>query len=159
MIQMNAQDPLSQLRDLQPPNPLWALMNTPLFWVLLIASLVLLYFLYKKIKTHIQKNSYRKAALAELQKIQNETDTATQLARLNRLLKQTAIVGYPIETVASLSGKTWLAFLDKSADTTEFSSGPGRLLLTGPYQSSLEASSLSALFSISEQWIKEHQRC
>ena len=36
--------------------------------------------------------------------------------------------------MAGLTGERWLEFLDKSGDTDQFTCGPGRLLITAPYE-------------------------
>lgn len=60
------------------------------------------------------------------------TPTA-RLAMLSQLLRRAARVQLG-ESGGQLSGEQWLQWLDGDADDKPFSSGPGRLLLHGPFQ-------------------------
>jgi len=156
---MNGQDPLSQLRDLHLPHPFWALINTPIFWLALIACLLLAYFIFKQFRQYQNKMRYRKAALKQLIRIKTISSPEERLSELNILLKQTALTAYKTEDVASLTGNAWINFLDRSARTDQFTQGPGKLLLAGPYSKTSPSDDLAKLVKLAEQWIKDHQPC
>ena len=84
-----------------------------------------------------KRNAYRREALAELDRIENALagDGAAHLLlpRLPELLKRTALAAYGRGEVASLSGKSWLDFLDHSIGKPLFSGEEGRLLLNCSY--------------------------
>jgi hypothetical protein len=81
--------------------------------------------------------------------------TVALLHTCNSVLKRVALVHYPETVVASLNGARWLAFLDQSGDTDNFSQGPARLLADGGYRRTLtaDAEAVSALTTAAEQWI------
>ena len=62
--------------------------------------------------------------------------------------------------VAALSGVAWTQFLDATSTTSQFSLGPGELLIDGPYQATQDHASheLTALFSLCAEWLKHHSR-
>ncbi len=83
------------------------------------------------------------------------------LAEIPALLKRTALAVFPRADVAGLSGEAWLGFLDASAGSTDFSSGPGRLLADLPYSpaaASPPADQMRELLKISRRWIRRHRR-
>ena len=49
------------------------------------------------------------------------------------VLKRTALATFPRESVAGLTGTDWLAFLDRTGGTRDFTEGPGRALTTLAY--------------------------
>ena len=84
-------------------------------------------------------------------------DPTEQLTEIARVVKRVALVSFPRDKVASLTGATWLAFLDDSG-TGEFSSGPAQLLASAPYRRGGELTS-DQLVNISEQavrWVTQH---
>lgn len=63
-----------------------------------------------------RKNVYRRAALQELKVlVQAVQKDRAAMAQAPLLLKRCALAAFPREQVAPLSGKTWLAFLERSA--------------------------------------------
>lgn len=74
-------------------------------------------------------NRYRKLAIAELESLLHEpTSSQETLRQTATLLKRTALMAWPREVVASLSGDHWLDFLDRSGHTQAFTQGSGRIL-------------------------------
>src|SRR5690242_4528495 len=77
-----------------------------------------------------RENRYRRAGLWELQQLEHSpSQDHAGLVALAEILKRVALVAYPRRQVASLSGKDWLNFLDRTLGTTQFSTGPGRQLI------------------------------
>ncbi|PCI00678.1 MAG: hypothetical protein COB79_05350 [Zetaproteobacteria bacterium] len=76
---------------------------------------------------------------------------------LSVLLRRICLSYYPRKDVAGLSGDAWLRFLDthlgKSKQSAPFSRGPGRILVTAPYQALIEIDG-QALLSLCKNWIK-----
>ncbi len=57
--------------------------------------------------------------------------------------------------VASLTGHSWLAFLDQSLMGAPFSQGDGQLLITAPYRNTAASDQeITILFSLCEDWLK-----
>lgn len=108
--------------------------------------------------------AYRREALARLDALEAAISIPDRrrlaLAALPPLLKRTALAAYPRAQVASLTGETWLAFLDGTIGATEFSRGSGRVLLdlafappAGAVRSEAEARELVLLM---RRWVRRH---
>lgn len=150
-----SQDLLSQLRDIHypPPISIWPL---AIGWYVVFALLVLLFLLagylwYRYIKRHRLK----KIVLMRLEKLQTMQQNADIAEELSMLLKRAALAIYPRRDVAGLFGEPWLQFLDKTAMTTEFSNGFGRLLIVSPYQRKKQQLP-DQLFDLIRNWVKKN---
>jgi hypothetical protein len=157
---LSAQDPLAQLQDIHLPAaigiwpPAWG------WWILLlliITSVSLLVFFVIRKKT---RNAYRKLALIELEKIQQQfsaEQNAEYLQAISIILRRTALSGFGTQFNASLKGEAWLHWLDAQCAKTnnQFSQGAGRVLLIGPYQKTPEFDR-HALQKLAAIWITEH---
>jgi hypothetical protein len=109
------------------------------------------------------RNRYRREALRQLQKLQQQAgDKALEVvAALPYYIKTTALQAYPRTEVASLSGETWLAFLDAHYAGPSFAEGTGRKLLAVSYlprgQWQLDDGEANTLIRMAQQWIKKHR--
>ncbi|KAG1707631.1 hypothetical protein GQR58_003293 [Nymphon striatum] len=86
----------------------------------------------------------------------DDADINKDIGNLNILLRQLALMHYPQNKIASLSGKQWLAFLDQSGATQQFSDGPGRVLADTPYLAEakqISNSEAKALIKLVKNWI------
>ena len=144
-------DPLSKLRDVIYPTD-------PGFWppaigwwivlVLVILCLIGAVYLFRSIYLRLAESSFVK-----------EVDALTQLqpreaiVELSILMRRIAITRFPRDSVAGLSGEDWLQFLDQSGNTDQFTTGPGRALVSAPY-SNLTPENLDPLFKICRDWTK-----
>ena len=159
-----SEDPLAQLRDLHLPQ---AVADWPpaLGWWLL-AGLVLFGLVWSMRALHrrYKSNAYRRFAQRELKAIVAEhaeiQDARRALSRLQFLMKRVAMTAFNRAEVAALSGVAWTQFLDATSTTSQFSLGPGELLIDGPYQATQDHASneLNALFSLCAEWLKYHSR-
>jgi hypothetical protein len=130
---------LQNLHDIVVPAPVSWLPPAPGWYALGLTLLLLVlwgaFVWYRRWK----RNAYRREALAELTHIENTLagDGAAHLLlpRLPELLKRTAIAAYGRGEVASLSGKSWIDFLDHSIGKPLFSGENGKLLLDCSYGS------------------------
>ena len=150
-------DPVAGLIDipLPPAISLWP-QTWPLRIALAVATAGLLFGLWR-LTYWWYRNRYRRAALTELAAIERkwnpENPAGTSIA-LASLIRRTALAAFPRGQVASLAGQAWLAFLDRTADTRDFSEGVGRVLAREAYQPI--ADDPRALFAIIRHWIKAH---
>jgi hypothetical protein len=111
-----------------------------------------------------QAAAYRRAALAELQRLKDRIAAGAQresaLRELPELVKRTALVAFPRQQVASLSGASWLEFLDRTEHTDAFTHGQGKLLPALGYDphaaSRLDAQDVEALCRVVSRWIRRH---
>ena len=136
-----------------PPQPGWYVLAI----ILLIASA---YGVYRIIK-YKKRNAYRKLALKELENLSSQNVTPTAVVGLNRLLKLTALSGYPRKEVADLTGEPWLEFLDKTCKRKGFKQTPAQVLSEISYrpvdQIELSQKDWSDLILLSAVWIKKHK--
>jgi Ca-activated chloride channel family protein len=73
-------------------------------------------------------------------------------------VKRTALSAYPRESVASLAGDSWLAFLDRTGNTKAFTEGPGRRLVDLAYvpETTIPQRERTELIDTVRQWIEHH---
>jgi hypothetical protein len=148
-----ASDPLAALRPLHAPAAVAWWPPAPGWW--LLAAVVLL--LPALVWWYRRRWWLRRAALAELQQLaQTVTDDGQLAAAVNQLLRRVALACFPHRQVAALSGEAWLGFLDAHLDGAGFSSGPGRALLTAPYQAAPHLDR-EALLALARHWVRRQR--
>ena len=160
------QDPasLDNLNDIVVPEPT-AWWPTAAGWIVL-GSLIIVAALMLTVRAfrQWQRNRYRRAALHELEQLQarvGKVDAAEAVASLDQIIKRTALVNWPRSTVAALSGKPWIEFLNSSAKKELFSSEEGEMLNDVVYSSNrsaqLTAAQVDQLFDAAKNWIRSHR--
>lgn len=158
---------LNGLREITLPDPPSYRPQT-LGWAIL-AGLALVGLAIWVAQRHRQwrRNRYRRAALQQLTELerrsQHPTTQTEALQNLAELLKRTALVAYPREQVAQLSGESWLSFLDATYSGTGFTRGDGHLLSQLPYQppdaiAQRPAEAVAGLIAVCRQWIVLHRQ-
>jgi hypothetical protein len=146
---------LEHLHDLIMPVPVPWWPPAP-GWLVVGAALVMIlgWRLIRAIR-YWQSNTYRREALALLDKADGSG------AELATLIKRVALSSYPRERVASLTGEQWLVFLDRTGRTDAFTTGPGRWLSRLAYEPKLAASISTAerngLRTAARDWIVRHR--
>lgn len=131
-----------------PPAPGWWLLATGIALIL-----ALLYWLYKKFTRETAVKAARQA-FVELKR-NTRLDELHKIAALSVLFRRTAVSLFPRADTASLTGKDWLAFLQRPLQDTRFTDGVGRLLNDAPYRREApDAETLQALFELYEDWLK-----
>ncbi|MGI9518560.1 MAG: DUF4381 domain-containing protein [Pirellulaceae bacterium] len=168
-MQESAQDPasLERLNDIVvpaatawwPPAPGWYVLGA----LLLLAGVVLLVVAMRR----WWKNRYRTAALHELKALRESLGQSTSakpgqvVAEINRILKRTALAGWPRDSVASLSGESWIQFLNQAGPAQVFSAEQARVMLNVAWSSTISQqmtpSQLDSLFDLAAAWIRQHQ--
>jgi len=94
-------------------------------------------------------NRYRREALARLDEL------ATPTAReLGELLRRTALAAFPRETVASLYGETWAAFLVETSGGDPVVAAAAPELARAPYRDDPD---VSRLVAPARRWIEVHR--
>lgn len=148
---------LNRLHDIVtvPPAPWWPpLPAWDVLAVLLLTGLTLL-IAWGVIRRRV--NWYRRAGLLELQRIEQAPSAdSTALIELAELVKRIALVAYPRQNVAALTGAEWLQFLDRTSDTTDFTQGPGRQL--GEVYDRSASAPRQELMDVVRRWIGRHRR-
>ena len=166
-VVMNSPDPasLQNLNDIVLPETVawWPLASGwyYLFGILLVA---LGWFAYTTIRRW-NANRYRRAALVQLQLLAKdiakpETRDAG-LRQLPVLLKRTALSVYPRAQLASLTGKSWLDFLNSKVSKTAFPDAAAGLLDTLSFGvgdlNTIDSKTLDELICGCKHWLKHHQ--
>ncbi len=149
-----------QLRDIHlpgapafwPPAPGWWLLAAMLLALLAWVTVLAL----RRYRIRRQRQRVLSALASLEQKLASER-TPDALAHMSVLLRRLALMRFPRQHVAALTGNAWLRFLDESGGNGEFTRGPGRLLATAPYQralpSDLDAARLVALL---RDWVAKN---
>ena len=126
------------------------------WWLLAVFIPLVIAFLYWLYK-HLTSKTAIKTAKKNLAAIKHnpELDNNQKLRELSMLIRRVAISVTPRTEVASLTGRQWLAFLDKSVTGAPFSEGCGQLLADAPYRNNPPTElEISQLFSLCEDWFK-----
>tara|TARA_R110002072_G_scaffold1598_7_gene13660 strand:+ start:23213 stop:23704 length:492 start_codon:yes stop_codon:yes gene_type:complete len=150
-------DPLAELRDIHMPPPIETWPPAIGWWLLAIFAVVGLFLGLRYLYLGWKKGAYRREANRQLNALfeANRQDQQSFLLEFNSLLKRVALTTYPREEVAQLTGEAWVAFLDQSGGTHEFTMGPGQVLVDGQY-APISTVDIQNLFQVGQHWIKNH---
>ena len=146
------EDPLAALRPLHAPSPVGWWPPAPGWWIVVVLVVIFIVLIYR----YKKRISPQRAALHELKLLKkNMGNTAHPVASVNQLLKRYALACWSANEVASLTGESWLAFLDANGGNGRFSTGPGQLLLTDSYKNGrADSEALNELVVLVNHWIK-----
>ena len=157
---MNPANPLDQLRAAHMPAEFGWWPPAPGWWLLALIIIVLLVVLVSRWQRRRRALAYKRDAHQQLKLVldqhQQQPDAHLLLDKIGELLRRTCISRYGRETVAPLTGEDWLAFLDRTGNTQEFSQGVGRVLISERYS---KAPNIDAqqLIAVTTRWL-ERQR-
>lgn len=133
--------------DWLPQTPGWYVVG-----VLVLAWLGRLSWLKLR---HWYRNRYRREAAAHLQGLTLSPDS---LGDMNQTLKLSALVAFPRQEVAALSGEHWTAFLNAQCEQPPFSVTQCQMLSQGVYQQqSLDPVSGEQLRQACLAWVSQHK--
>ncbi len=155
-----------QLRDIHLPDAISWWPPAPGWWglLLLVILVVLLLRAYWEMK---QRRAARVTALKSLEQLtatfSQDQNQHNLVCALSVLLRRICLSYYPRKQVAALNGEAWLTFLDthlggekkhsaKNKPLAAFSKGPGRSLITAPYQAKIDIDA-QALLRLCGDWI------
>ena len=146
-------DPVAGLIDIPLPAQISLWPQTWASWIaitLLAVSLIIAIVWFAR-RWHA--NRYRRAALAELDRIMQAPQP--NVGALELLLRRTALAEFPRDTIAPLSGTAWLSFLDKTYGGQEFSQGASCALALAPYAPA-GTGDFAPLAELVRRWIRTH---
>lgn len=152
---LNPSDLLQQLYDIETaPDPHWWPPAIG-WWLLGLILIWLLSYLIWHSYRFLRRWQRRRAILQQVQQVFAHSPETELLPELSRLLRRLALTAAGREQVASLHGTAWLQYLDQTAATNQFSQGPGRVLMTAPYQPNWTATD-QALQRLIERWVRHN---
>ena len=141
-MQPPAENPLEQLRDIHLPEQIDQFPYAPGWWILLALILIAIgYYLFRvyRYRRAIRLLKPAKFEISQLRSLKSDELSAHSIAKLSALLKRVCLLYFPRKTVASLSGKSWLDFLNQQAakrqlNTVFFSGDDVELFAAASYQ-------------------------
>jgi hypothetical protein len=126
-------NPELQLRDIHlPPEPSWW-PPAPGWWVLAALVILAAWWTIRALRKRALERRRAAALRAAFDAAAAISAPAEKLAAISELLRRAA------PSAATLHGEDWLRFLGE-----EFSAGPGRVLLDGPYRAALDDDAAAA---------------
>ncbi len=134
------------------PSPIQFSFNTPGWYFIGIALIIILLFLCVRWIIVYRRNAYRRDAVKEL----NTTKNIDGLVHILEIIKLVAITTYGRDTVANLSGKDWFKFLNSSSKKRSFTKVEEPVLYALYKDESLDKEIFQELLSISKTWILTH---
>ena len=144
------------LRDIHLPDPIGWWPPAIGWWLLavLIPLLsVLIIWLYKRITRKTAIKAAKKLLLKI--KLDSSIDEMNKLIELSAVIRRVAISISPRAETASLTGQTWLEYLDSSVKGTPFTLGAGKVLADTHYQNTPSSDlDIPALINVCEDWLK-----
>ncbi|MBK3801136.1 DUF4381 family protein [Azospirillum brasilense] len=147
---------LSRLADIAVPPPVAWWPPASGWWIVAAAMLGILAILGAALVARWRRNAYRRASLAELAAIGTVADPASAAA-VSTILKRTALTAYPRAEVASLTGASWLAFLDRTSGSQDFTKGPGAGLARAAVGVPPGDGDGDAVVAAARRWVKRHR--
>lgn len=151
---------LAQLRDIHLPPPVsWWPLAPGWYIVLALLAIAIVITSFYAYRYYVNGRARRQALqlldsyVAEYQSDENSQQAS---AKISELLRRVALVYFPRKEVASLQGEAWLAFLNQTGNTINFT--PVRTcLLELPYQSAGNLN-IKPLFTRARAWIKQRRK-
>lgn len=149
---------LPGLQEISLPDPVPWIPQTPGWYLLAAAMLVLLSFSLLRRWQRWRRNWYRRAALAKLNTMARESDSPPG-EEPARLLKWTALQAFPRTDIAALSGEPWLAFLKTHSRETIFTPATEQYLQSGQYRQhpAINPDGWQQLSGDIANWVREHR--
>ena len=132
---------LSALRAIEVPSAPPFFPPAPEFWLMIAMVSLIAIFAILAVCSHRRKNAYRRAGLVLLEGVRTEHDVSV-------LLKRVALAAYPRETVASITGRDWVQFLEVTFPATRLEA------LLDPSE---EQPASVMLIESAAEWIKGHR--
>lgn len=155
--QLNAPDPLTQLRDVHLPDAVSAWPPAPGWWLLALFVVIGLIALIRSLWRHYQRRAYVREARLKLQALSLQPlSPQQQLQQANDILKRCAMTAYPKSSVASLSGESWLVFLDQHCKTPLF--GDHARWLESWFRYDVSADLSRDFIQRAERWVQQQPR-
>ena len=149
---------LENLRDLATPAPVAFWPPAPGAWIVLAGLLAMLALVLRDARRRHRANAYRRAALAELDALAaSPRPDARAVERVSEVMKRAALVAFPREQVAPLSGARWADFLAGSGRGKLDAPALRRLLCEAYGAPDPEPADLRRLTEQARIWVAAHR--
>ena len=148
---------LQDFAEVAPPDSIsWLPQTVGWLWLGVAVLAFTLHYLWRWLK-HWYSNRYRREAVARLQALASNADAAQFVADINRVLKITALVAYSRESVAKLSGESWVNFLNQQCEQPPFTREHMELLARSVYRVQALELQRDQLTRASVIWVEQHR--
>lgn len=149
---------LDSLRDIHlPPEPMLVVLLSP--WSITTVLTALLGAIVWLVRRRLRQQPHRHA-MRELKRLSithGHDGDGTALTRgLSQLLRRYAAQRFGQASVAGLTGRDWLNFLDAHGGAGGFCNGVGAILETRPYQTAGDFDA-AALIALVGHWLQENR--
>lgn len=134
------------------PAPVAFSYLAPGWWILLIAVIILIYYLIRLGIGYYHKTAYKREALATVNGFNENTPDEQFLA----VLRNTAIKAYGRKKVASVHGKEWTELLEKAIDHKRSVKDFEQLFGNDLYKSTALQVNKGQLKDFTIYWINHH---
>lgn len=145
------------LRDVHFPTHISWWPFAPGWWIILAVVLIaagIIWWWYRR-KRKIMASAVR-AARIEFgyirEQYESDNDALSLVKELSILLRRLCVSIFPRTDSASLTGDRWLEFLDRPLPSSQFTSGPGRILVDAPYRPHVAAEEIEPLLELCDDW-------
>lgn len=148
---------LAQLRDIHLPEPVSWWPPAVGWWLLASAIALTLGVIWLILALRARRRDQRRALalLAQMERqFQKTQDAIAFAAQVSRLLRRVAVMHFPAEHPAGLTGEAWLDFLDRTGGDGAFRNGPGASLVTAPYRPHGDFDA-AALTQVVRRWLEQ----
>ncbi|MBE9539972.1 MAG: DUF4381 domain-containing protein [Proteobacteria bacterium] len=147
---------LENFAEIVPPEGIsWLPQTAGWLWLGGAVLGLALYYLWRGL-AHWYRNRYRREAVARLQTLAINSDAGEVVADINRVLKITALVAFPRERVARLSGESWVSFLNQQCEQPPFNHELTELLASSTYRRQAIDTQRHQLIQASMMWVQQH---
>ncbi|KAB1072483.1 DUF4381 domain-containing protein [Methylobacterium planeticum] len=156
-----ADDPgnLANLRDLAVPDPVAFWPPAPGAWFVLAGLGAMLAMSLRDVLSRHYADAYRRAAMAELDRIAASLGPdASAVDRISEVMKRAALVAFPRDEVAPLSGAGWADFVARTGGAKLDAGAVRRLLLEAYDTRHPDAGEVRNLIAQARIWVSEHRR-
>jgi hypothetical protein len=149
---------LENLRDLAVPAPVSFWPPAPGAWIVLAGLAALLALFLSDLRRRHRADAYRRAALAELDALAaSPRPDARAVERISEVMKRAALVAFPREQVAPLSGARWADFLAGSGRGKLDAPALRRLLCEAYGAHGPEPADVGRLIEQARIWVAAHR--
>ena len=148
---------LVDFAEVVPPESIsWLPQTVGWSWLGVAVLALTLHYLWRRLK-HWYRNRYRREAVARLQALSSNTGATEFVADINSVLKITALVAYSRESVAKLSGESWVNFLNQQCEQPPFTPEHIELLARSVYRVQAFELQRDQLTQASVIWVEQHR--